>query len=413
MPVYNTDPSALRKAIESVQKQVHQNWELICVDDCSTKKEPDEILREAAKDPRIKYLKLEKNSGISKATNHGASQASGEILCFLDHDDELVPHALCTVAARFSKNPQVNVVYSNHDKMDRLGKLSEPMIKGPWDPEWILTFNYTCHFFALRRALFNEIGGLRPEYDHAQDHDLILRLSETQNARTIDSIDDVLYHWRMLPASTASGAQGAHTRNPHLKAIADHLQRKGVAATVTCHPIFSVYKIDFPAAQTQCTTFTISNADDFRKLSTSTSQLQNEDLLILTRPGVLPLSDKDFQEMTSNLNRMEIGGFSPTILDQKNRVHYAGLFGDEIDTWTPRDRLWFDYELTRIHQRSVRQLSPFCFGTKVGIWKKFSKVHTYPIESLAQLAKVFSEYLEHDRLRKIWSPHSKFKLNHL
>ena len=53
LPTYNGS-RYLARAIESVQRQTHRNWELLLQDDCSTDSTPEIIARFAASDPRIK-----------------------------------------------------------------------------------------------------------------------------------------------------------------------------------------------------------------------------------------------------------------------------------------------------------------------------------------------------------------------
>jgi hypothetical protein len=88
MPTYNPDPVFFRKALDSVLAQTYGNWELCICNDCSTRPEADEIVQEyLAQDDRIRYVKLEKNRGISGATNGAIELATGDWVCFLDHDD--------------------------------------------------------------------------------------------------------------------------------------------------------------------------------------------------------------------------------------------------------------------------------------------------------------------------------------
>ena len=79
MPVYNVEIKWLDKAIESIEKQNYKNWEICIADDCSTKQEVREHLS-AMKNSRIKIKLLEKNQGISGATNAAAALASGEYI---------------------------------------------------------------------------------------------------------------------------------------------------------------------------------------------------------------------------------------------------------------------------------------------------------------------------------------------
>lgn len=85
-PVYNAE-KYIRETLISVQNQSYQNWEHILVDDGSSD-QSGAIIQELSKsDPRIKYIKLTKNSGPAVARNTAIDLAKGRYLAFLDADD--------------------------------------------------------------------------------------------------------------------------------------------------------------------------------------------------------------------------------------------------------------------------------------------------------------------------------------
>lgn len=84
IPSYNRGSLILR-SVYSVLNQSYKNIELILVDDCSTDNTENVIKK--IKDGRIKYIKLEKNSGACVARNRGINEARGEYIAFNDSDD--------------------------------------------------------------------------------------------------------------------------------------------------------------------------------------------------------------------------------------------------------------------------------------------------------------------------------------
>jgi len=70
MPTYNC-AKFIEESIESVLSQTYKNWELIIVDDCSNDNTEDIVKRYCETDDRIKYLKLDVNSGAAVARNKG------------------------------------------------------------------------------------------------------------------------------------------------------------------------------------------------------------------------------------------------------------------------------------------------------------------------------------------------------
>ena len=85
LPTFNRE-MFLAKAIESVIKQSHENWELIIVDDGSTDNTKELVLGYQKKQKRIKYI-YQKNTERSAARNNGIKKAKGDWVCFLDSDD--------------------------------------------------------------------------------------------------------------------------------------------------------------------------------------------------------------------------------------------------------------------------------------------------------------------------------------
>ena len=231
VPVYNTDPQWLRACIESVRRQVYQNWELCLCDDASTTPATVQTLREYESDKRIQIRYSSVNGGISIASNLALETAHGEFVALLDHDDELAPDALAEIVLHLNTHPEADVIYSDEDKLDLSGARCDAFFKPDWSPEHFLTCMYTCHMMVVRRQLMNEVGGFRTGYEGAQDYDLLLRLME-RTAR-IHHIPRVLYHWRKLPESTASaGHAKPWALDAGRLAVEDYVRRRGIEADV-------------------------------------------------------------------------------------------------------------------------------------------------------------------------------------
>ncbi|MEB3180137.1 MAG: glycosyltransferase family 2 protein [Nostocaceae cyanobacterium] len=206
MPVYNVEEKWLKKAIESVRKQIYPYWELCIADDASTKPHIRSILTDySLLDSRIKVVFRTENGQISAASNSALEIATGDYIALLDHDDELTIEALFENAKLINNHPNADFIYSDEDKLNTKGKRCDPFFKPDWSPEYFHACMYTCHLGVYRTSLIREIGGFRSEYDGSQDYDLVLRVVEkTQN---IYHLPKILYHWRVIPASVTSGEQ--------------------------------------------------------------------------------------------------------------------------------------------------------------------------------------------------------------
>jgi GT2 family glycosyltransferase len=245
MPVYNTPERFLRLAIESVRRQTYPHWELCIADDGSAQRHVGTILEEfAALDPRIKIAAGGRHGGIAAASNAALSIATGAYIGLLDHDDEIAEHALYRMAKEIVADPAVDMLYSDEDKLQPDGKRVIPFFKPDWSPEFFLGCMYTCHLGVYRTALVREIGGFRGEFDNAQDYDLVLRLIERTDR--IKHVPDILYHWRLLPNSTAAGVAAkpeAHAAG--LRALQGHLDRTGRAGNVQLGPSAGLNHVRF------------------------------------------------------------------------------------------------------------------------------------------------------------------------
>ncbi|OTO76639.1 MULTISPECIES: glycosyltransferase family 2 protein [unclassified Enterococcus] len=247
MPVYNVEEKWLAKCIESVQNQFYPNWELCMADDHSTDASVRPLLEKyAALDSRIKIVFRSENGHISKATNSALEIATGEFVALLDNDDELAPIALYEVAKRLNQNSDLDLIYSDEDKIDMDGKRFDPAFKPDWSPDLLLGTNYISHLGVYRRSIMEKIGGFRVGYEGSQDYDLVLRFTEQIPSERIAHIPQVLYYWRILPSSTAADqSTKSYAFDAGLKAVQDAIQRRGIQATVNHAAGNGLYDVDY------------------------------------------------------------------------------------------------------------------------------------------------------------------------
>ena len=231
-PAFNTPAKYLGPLIDSVISQTYVKWELILVDGGSSAECSKMIAEYTKRDKRIKLVRSETNLGISGNTNLGINEASGEYIAFLDHDDTLSTFALNEVVSMIQKSLNVDIIYSDEDKLlDSGTHRILPYFKPDWSPELIQCVNYVTHFFVVKRLLANKIGGIRKAYDGAQDYDFVLRLLD--HNPVIKHIPKVLYHWRLADGSTAISVDKKSTASDAgQRAMKDYIKRNKIKATV-------------------------------------------------------------------------------------------------------------------------------------------------------------------------------------
>lgn len=229
MPTYKSNLQFLRLAVNSVLNQSYGNWELCIVDDASNDSNLTDYLTGLSnQDSRIKCHFSPINQHISKTSNLALEMCTGVFVTLLDHDDELSRHALAYLASEIIKNPNVKIIYSDEDKLNANGRRYDPYFKCNWNYELFLGQNLISHLGAYSTKLMREVGGFRPGYEGSQDYDLALRCVEKSLPGEIVHIPKVLYHWRVLPGSTALNIN----EKPYViiaaeRALSEHFERSG------------------------------------------------------------------------------------------------------------------------------------------------------------------------------------------
>lgn len=227
VPVYRPDEQLLARAVESVRRQLFEGWELWLVNDSDCEKTSAIIDSWGVRDERIRTVHSGENRGISAATNAGAAAARGDVLLFLDQDDELSADCAAEIAIHYADFPTCDLVYSDDDKIDASGRRYDPQFKPDWSPALLLSSMYLGHVLTVRRSLFESLGGFRSQFDGAQDYDFTLRATEA--ARRVGHVSKILYHWRAIEGSTAlSAAEKPPSIERGRLAIEQALQRRGI-----------------------------------------------------------------------------------------------------------------------------------------------------------------------------------------
>jgi GT2 family glycosyltransferase/2-polyprenyl-3-methyl-5-hydroxy-6-metoxy-1,4-benzoquinol methylase len=246
MPVYETPEIWLRRAIESVREQAYEHWELCIADDCSKAPHVRQVLEEAAaSDARIKVLYREKNGHISEASNSALSLATGAFVALLDHDDELPPQALYMVAEAIARDPAIDLLYSDEDKIDVQGRRYEPYFKPDWDADLFASQNFFSHLGVYRTSLVREVGGFRKGLEGSQDYDLALRCSRRSNR--ICHVPHVLYHWRSVDGSTATTTSAkSYAQTAAERALKEHFAEEDPAIEVSSGAFPTTYRVRRP-----------------------------------------------------------------------------------------------------------------------------------------------------------------------
>lgn len=139
IPLYNKEKQ-IAYTLQSVLNQTFQDFEVVIVDDGSTDGSVAEV--EKFEDQRIRVVH-QQNAGVSAARNRGIDEATGELIAFLDADDEWKPEYLATQYHLYQKYPDRSVYACNYEFRDSEGKVSSTIIrKIPFSGEDGILSNY-------------------------------------------------------------------------------------------------------------------------------------------------------------------------------------------------------------------------------------------------------------------------------
>jgi glycosyltransferase involved in cell wall biosynthesis len=175
VPVYN-GATTLDRAIESVLAQTHSRWELLAVDDGSADDSHAQLLDWARRDGRIRVRRLSENRGPSAARNEGLRHATGDLVAYLDRDDEYDPGYLAGLARHAGR---ADVLVSGYDLVRDDDPAAPPK---PWDPsrhrDRLFAVNIVTPLgVAHRRDLIARVGGFDERLRFEEDWDLWKRLA--------------------------------------------------------------------------------------------------------------------------------------------------------------------------------------------------------------------------------------------
>ena len=182
IPSYNSSKT-ITKLIESISTSNELPYEVILVDDCSSDNSMKTILENY---PWVKIIKLNTNSGPSRARNIGSSAANKEIILFLDSDVVLTLKAIGIIEERHRKNPEIAGLQGKyHWEAANPGLF--PSYKALVNHYWFFNksantkvnflVTYAC---TVKKSILLEMGGFNELYKGAdvEDYELGYRISE-------------------------------------------------------------------------------------------------------------------------------------------------------------------------------------------------------------------------------------------
>lgn len=320
VPLFQTKEAYLRELIQSVEQQTYTNWELCFADGTGTDSPLKKIVSEYQKKGlNIRYEILKENQGISQNTNAAIQMAAGEYIVLADHDDILAENALYECAKALNSDREIDVLYSDEDKVDMAGrKYFDPNFKPDLNMDLLCSMNYICHLFVVKKSVIDKVGMLRSEFDGAQDHDFILRCVEA--AQRVYHIPKVLYHWRCHINSTAANPESKlYAFEAGRKAVEEHYKRMGIPAKVEHSSFYGMFRTKYCWQEQPLISIIIPNKDhiaDLKKCMDSIEQksvYRNFEFIIVENNSTEEKTFQYYEELKQRKNVQVVyykGGFN-------------------------------------------------------------------------------------------------------
>ena len=177
----------LKKTLESIQKQIYKNWELIFWDNKSTDNSKE--IFQSFNDPRFKYYYSEKFTSLYKARNLACEKCNGKFIAFLDCDDWWYDDFLSSRKIFFD-NEKYKLSYSNSDIYFEKSNKYELHTKKKLKSGKIYDFlskDYLVRISSLvvRKESLEEINFFNPDFNIIGDFDAVMKICKVGEAHAI------------------------------------------------------------------------------------------------------------------------------------------------------------------------------------------------------------------------------------
>jgi glycosyltransferase involved in cell wall biosynthesis len=208
MPVYNGMPY-LEAAITSIFEQTFDDFELLAIDDGSTDGSYEYLA--GLSDSRIRLVRHARNMGLVATLNEGLDLVRGEFVARMDSDDLSARDRLAKQVEYMRVHPEVDVLATGWRKFGELHSVRMAPTKAADIRAAMVFGNCLCTPSCMYRSSTFRAQKIRYEpVQHAEDYELLSRLSETMELR---ALPDVLYSYRVHAASVSQVHDAKQWRN--------------------------------------------------------------------------------------------------------------------------------------------------------------------------------------------------------
>lgn len=174
-------PDLLDRLLGSIRRQTFRDYEVIVVDDASSDEEGyRQVIERHSVEICLRYIRNPENRGAQHSRNRGVTESTGELVAFVDDDDEWLEHKLERQGHLFERaSRRLGLVYSWADAVDEAGTVVH-RYRATHRGDVLVPLLDTCFLpsptIVVTRQALREIGGFDEEMRSCQDWDTWTRI---------------------------------------------------------------------------------------------------------------------------------------------------------------------------------------------------------------------------------------------
>lgn len=183
-------PGRIAALLDSLRAQLYPHWEARLIGASTT----------APGDTRCRPTPCCGPKDFIRALNAAAHETAGDWLALLPGHSRLAPDALLEIAERVTQHPELELVYTDEDRMDDAGQRFAPQFKPAWSPALALSGLFPGQLSVVRHDRFLQLGSFREGFEQVAWYDLLLRLGDKLSVGQVAHVPLVCHHvWASAP----------------------------------------------------------------------------------------------------------------------------------------------------------------------------------------------------------------------
>lgn len=232
----DSEPALLADTLDSIAAQTCERWRLTVI---STEPCPDPLFEQ---EERLSWLHAAGTAARGPVLERISAASAADWIIAMQAGDRLEATCCADLLAYIGRYPEWKLIYTDDDRVDSNGDLSEPRFKPDFNLELVRATPYIGRSMAIRRIALREAGGFG-ETDAAVFQDVVLRIHDRYSRGGIGHVADVAFHTFRPDASEWSAGERAEFE----AVLRRHLQRCGEEAKIEAGPVPDSFALEYPA----------------------------------------------------------------------------------------------------------------------------------------------------------------------